>query len=87
MKRLLFRLTFSCREATMIMEQKWSTGISRKTAFKLRVHNAVCAYCRYYEKQSKRLDQLLQRFSKGSSTQVTHTEDLKTTIIRKLNDL
>lgn len=87
MKRLLFRLTFSCKEATMIMEQKLSTGISRKMAFKLRVHNAVCAYCRYYEKQSKRLDQLLQRFSQGSSPQITNTENLKTNILRRLKDL
>ncbi|PUZ22708.1 hypothetical protein DCC81_19945 [Chitinophaga parva] len=87
MKQLLFRLTFSCREATMIMEQKLSTGISRKMALKLRVHNAVCRYCRYYEKQSKRLDQLLRRFSQGSSPQITDTEKLKTNIVRRLKDL
>lgn len=70
----------------MITEQKLSTGIGRKTAFKLWLHNSVCAYCRYYEKQSKRLDKLLQRFSTDKNIEITNTENLKATIIRRLNN-
>ena len=92
MKKILFSLTFSCHDATLIMEKKLAVGLSKKESLKLWVHNSVCAYCRYYERQSKQLDKLLQRFTADhdNDTQtpenITDNKNLKEKILRKLND-
>ena len=49
----------SCRKATLLIEKQSVARLSLKERVQLRLHKSMCDACTAYEKQSRKIDQLL----------------------------
>lgn len=60
MKRITHFIMLSCRRATELIEKKSMVRLSATEKLQLRLHKSICDACTNYEKQSKKIDTLLQ---------------------------
>ncbi len=60
MKKLMSYLMLSCKRATELIEKKLLVGLSFRERAQLSFHNSMCEACTVYEKQSGKIDKLLQ---------------------------
>lgn len=56
---LLKPIILSCQQASAFIQKKEAGALGPVDRARLKVHLAVCALCRQYEKQSARLNDLL----------------------------
>lgn len=80
-------MMLSCKAATGLIEKKQVLGLSFGEKVKLKLHLSLCNVCAAYEKQSTKLERLLQdRYSKIGPDQLPELEnpELKTRIILTL---
>ncbi len=76
-------MMMSCVKATSLMELKEQVPLSFIKNMQLRIHIMLCSGCRNYMKQSKIIDELLdKKFSSVVATE--NTSELETSIIGKL---
>lgn len=61
MKKLMNFLMLSCKKATELIEKKSVFGLSWKENIQLKVHTKMCDACSHYQKQSKEIDNLLEK--------------------------
>lgn len=73
MKKLVHMVMLSCKKATELIEKKFLTKLSFKENLQLHLHKSICDACTAYEKQSKRIDEILQ-----SNIHSKHPEDIET---------
>jgi glucose-6-phosphate-specific signal transduction histidine kinase len=83
MKRIVHFFMLSCRKATELIEKKSVTRLSVKEKIGLGLHKSICDACTAYEKQSRKLDQLMRDQSQKNAAG-GHTTDLKEKIIKSL---
>lgn len=83
MKRIAHFLMLSCRKATELIEKKSVTRLSVKEKIGLGLHKSICDACTAYEKQSRKLDELMRDQSKKNADG-SHTTNLKEKIIKSL---
>lgn len=77
----------SCKKASELIDKKSVVNLSMKENVMLHMHTAMCDGCKAYQKQSKILDELLNRhIHKIDETQVPliTNNELKQQIISKL---
>jgi predicted anti-sigma-YlaC factor YlaD len=80
---LMNKMMLSCVKATELMELKEVVPLSIKKKIQLRMHVAMCSGCRNYMKQTKLINQLLNKiFNYTPAT--PGTDELETAIIKKL---
>ena len=80
-------LMLSCKKASALIDKKQLFGISWKEKVQLKMHTAMCDACGVYEKQSKIIDNFLNKTisSSGSENhQVIENKELQKKIISKL---
>lgn len=58
---LLKPLILSCKQASLFIQKKEEGALGPWDSFRLKLHLGICAFCRQYEKQSSRLNELLER--------------------------
>ncbi|HXH99485.1 MAG TPA: hypothetical protein VNI52_04400 [Sphingobacteriaceae bacterium] len=76
-------MMLSCVKATELMEMKEHVPLSLVKTMQLHMHTAMCSGCRNYMKQSRLINELLQR--KFSTLAVIEkTDDLEAAIISKI---
>ncbi len=76
-------MMLSCVKATQLMEMKEHVPLGFIRTMQLHMHTAMCSGCRNYMKQSRLINELLQKeFS--TLPVIENTEDLEATIISKL---
>jgi hypothetical protein len=81
-------MMLSCKAATGLIEKKQILGLSLGEKVKLKLHLSLCSVCAAYEKQSAKIERLLQeRYSKISPDHLPELEnpELKTRIIQTLD--
>lgn len=83
MKRIAHFFMLSCRKATELIEKKSVTRLSVKEKIGLGLHKSICDACTAYEKQSRKMDELMQHHT-HTHTSATNTEALKNKIIKGL---
>ena len=80
-------LVLSCRKASELIDIKDVLKLSLKEKIQLHVHTSMCVGCKAYQKQSKVLDDLLQKHlrynDQNAITQIINN-DLKQQIISEL---
>ena len=87
MGKIMNRLWLSCKKATELIDKRLFTGLSFKEKIQLRLHKGMCDVCTRYEKQSKKIDDLLHRYihdSLGEHPAPIQNEALKERIVKKL---
>lgn len=58
----------SCRKASELIEKKLLVGLSRKEKVQLFLHTSMCEYCTRYEKQSRKLNEILKTSFQNADT-------------------
>lgn len=61
MKKWMNYLMLSCKKATELIEKKSFIGLSWKENMQLKVHTTMCDVCSNYQKQSKAIDEILEK--------------------------
>ncbi len=76
-------MMLSCVKATELMEMKENIPLGLLKTIQLHMHTAMCSSCRNYMKQSRLINELLQ---KNFSTLpiIKNTDDLEAAIISKI---
>ncbi|WPR71423.1 hypothetical protein SLW70_16025 [Flavobacterium sp. NG2] len=64
-------LVKSCKITTELIDKQQLTPLSVKEKLQLQTHKAMCKTCNAYEKQSKIIDSLINRWFRFSETNKT----------------
>ena len=62
MKKLMNYLMLSCKKATELIEKRSILILSWKENIQLKVHTKMCDTCTNYQKQSKEIDVILEKY-------------------------
>ena len=62
MKKLMNYLMLSCKKATELIEKRSILILSLKENIQLKVHTKMCDTCTNYQKQSKEIDVILEKY-------------------------
>lgn len=87
MKKIMHLLMLSCKKATELIEKKTLVGLSFREKVQLNIHKSMCEACTAYEKQSLKIDELVQKHiqAEGSASGNTVSNpQLKEKIINNL---
>lgn len=87
MKKLLHLFMLSCGSATELIEKKLITPLGFIENMQLKMHKTICNACTAYEKQSKKIDEVLNNHiqSKGiDQIEIIKNDNLKDKIIKKI---
>jgi hypothetical protein len=88
MKKLVHILMLSCKKATMLIEKSMLVKLSFKDKVQLTLHKSMCDACTAYEKQSKKMDEILkQHIHDNPNSDAVQNENLKDKIIQSLNKI
>lgn len=87
MGKMMTRLMLSCKKATGLIDKRLVISLSFREKIQLRLHKSICDACTTYDKQSKKIDELLHRYihdSSGKHPTPIQNEELKERIVKKL---
>ena len=84
MKKLMNILMLSCKKASELIDKKSVVKLSMKENVMLHMHTSMCDACTAYQKQSKILDDLLQKHIHETKIPEIINNELKQQIISKL---
>ena len=86
MNKLMQMLIKSCKITTELIDKQQLTPLSIKEKLQLQTHKAMCKTCNAYEKQSKIMDNLINRWFNNGETQKIEklSADKKNEIIDKI---
>ncbi len=76
-------MLLSCVKATKLMEMKEDVPLGLLKTMQLHMHTAMCSGCRNYLKQTKLINQLLNK-NFNSTPATPGTDELEAEIIKKL---
>ena len=62
MNKIMIFFTLSCKRATALMEKRSLIRLSVKENIQLKFHTKLCNACSTYQKQSKEIDTLLEKY-------------------------
>ncbi len=79
-------MMLSCIKATELMDMKEFETLSFINNLQLKMHTSLCSGCRDYMKQSKLINQLLNK-SRSTSVVVENTKELEEPNTKKLTRL
>lgn len=84
----MYLIMLPCKKATELIEKKSLVGLSFKEKIQLHLHKTMCDACTAYQKQSKKIDELLERHIHTSDTNNSESyqnDELKEKIINNLS--
>ncbi len=87
MKKLMNYLVLSCRRATELIEKRALVRLTFKEKVQLGMHKSMCDACTEYEKQSRKIDELLHKHIHDASidnSAILNNEPLKQKIINNI---
>ncbi len=76
-------MMLSCVKATELMEMKENVPLGLLKTMQLHMHTAMCSGCRNYMKQSRLIDELIEKKFNAIAV-VENTEELEALITTKL---
>ena len=79
-------MMLSCVKATELMEMKENVSLGLLKTMQLHMHTAMCSGCRNYMKQSRLIDELIEKKINAIAV-VVNTEELEALITTKLIQL
>lgn len=88
MKKILHFLMLSCETATGLIEKKMVFPLTTVENVQLKMHKTICDACTAYEKQSKKINEVLNNHihsNKIDHIEITKNEKLKERIINNIS--
>jgi hypothetical protein len=88
MKKIMYMIMLSCKKATELIEKRALVRLSSKEKIQLHLHKTMCDACTAYQKQSKKIDELLERYihtSDFNNSGSYQNQELKERIIKNLS--
>ncbi|MBC5839154.1 hypothetical protein [Flavobacterium muglaense] len=86
MKKIMNMMVNSCKKTTELIDKQQLTSLSAKEKVQLQVHKSMCTTCNSYEKQSKLIDTVIQKwFSNKTITAEKLPEDRKKKILEEID--
>ena len=80
---IMNKMMLSCVKATKLMEMNEDVPLGLLKTMQLHMHTAMCSGCRNYLKQTKLINQLLNK-NFNSTPATPGTDELEAEIIKKL---
>ena len=62
----LKKVIYNCKQATFLIEKKSISRLSFRETVELRIHLYGCLFCRIYDKQSQRINEMVQELFRSS---------------------
>ncbi len=85
MDKLIHFFFFTCKKATLFIEQQQNTPLSILNSFKLKIHLRVCKACSNYAKQSKLIENALKHsHTSKDSTELFHLSETAKSLMNKV---
>lgn len=84
----MYMIMLSCKKATELIEKRALVRLSSKEKIQLHLHKTMCDACTAYQKQSKKIDELLERYihtSDFNNSGSYQNQELKERIIKNLS--
>lgn len=86
MKKIMNIMVNSCKKTTELIDKQQLTSLSAKEKLQLQVHKSMCTTCNGYEKQSKLIDSVINKwFSNKSNATEKISEERKKKIVNEIN--
>ncbi len=83
----MYLIMLPCKKVTELIEKRSLVGLSFKEKIQLHLHKTMCDACTAYQKQSKKIDELLERYIHTPDTNNSgsyQNHELKEKIINNL---
>ncbi len=84
----MYLIMLPCKKVTELIEKRSLVGLSFKEKIQLHLHKTMCDACTAYQKQSKKIDELLERYihtSDFNNSGLHQNQELKERIINNLS--
>lgn len=84
----MYLIMLPCKKVTELIEKRSLVELSFKEKIQLHLHKTMCDACTAYQKQSKKIDEVLERHIHTSDTNNSGTyqnQELKEKIINNLS--
>ena len=76
----------SCKKASLLIEKKLLVKLSAKEKIQLTLHKSMCDACTAYEKQSKKMDEILKHhIHDNPNSELVQNDGLKEKISKSLD--
>ena len=82
----LKKVAYNCRKATMLIEKKQLTHITKREELELKLHLAGCSVCRLFEQQSTRINHLYKSLFSSSAGNIKLDDSFKNTLQNKIDE-
>lgn len=77
----------SCKKTTELIDKQLFTPLNAKEKMQLQVHKSMCKTCTAYERQSKVIDNIINKWFNGKSkTNVKLPEERKNKILDEIKN-
>ena len=81
----LKKVAYNCRKATMLIEKKLLTPITKREQLELKLHLAGCSVCRLFEQQSIKISHLYKSlFSSPAGNKLD--DSIKSSLQHKIDE-
>lgn len=86
--KMMQKISFNCKEATLLALQKEEKQLSFLVRLKLAVHVATCRYCKWFLKESKQMDGAMYKLDQSLFEHPIHflSEEKKVLIKNQLDN-
>ncbi len=84
----MYLIMLSCKKVTELIEKRSLVELSFKEKIQLHLHTTMCDACTAYQKQSEKIDELLEKYIHTSDTNNSasyQNHELKEKIINNLS--
>lgn len=84
----MYLIMLPCKKATELIEKRSFIGLSAKEKIQLHLHKTMCDACTAYQKQSKKIDELLEIYihtPDNNNLGLHQNDELKEKIINNLS--
>ena len=84
----MYLIMLPCKKATELIEKRSLIGLSSKEKIQFHLHKSMCDACTAYEKQTKKINELLERHihtSDFNNSGLYQNQQLKEKIINNLS--
>jgi len=71
----LKKIIYNCKKATFLIDKKLVGKISFREHIELHIHLIGCGVCKLYNKQSKKINEMVRQFFKSAMNQEIKLDD------------
>ena len=82
----LKKVAYNCRKATMLIEKKQLTQITKREQLELKLHLAGCSVCRLFEQQSIKISHLYKSFFASPAGNIKLDDLFKSSLQNRIDE-